>query len=113
MAENKVTSENKSGSDSTVTEKTEKKRSKKRSEPSSDKSESGTQTETERTKKQDSKKISVQLSSSNDKKLREQDPKDMKIKIPETTRDDKNFSGVSASHDGGRIPRKKQKNKVL
>ena len=112
MVENKVTSENKSGSDSTVTEKTEKKRSKKRSEPSSDKSGSGTQTETERTKKQDIKKIPVQLSSSNDNKLREQDPKDMKIKIPETTCDDKSFSSMSASHDEGRIPGKKQKKKV-
>ena len=46
------------------------------------------------------------------KKLREQDPKDMKIKIPETNRDDKSFSSMSASHDKGRIPRKKPKNKV-
>ena len=36
----------------------------------------------------------------------------MKIKIPETTRDDKSFSSMSASHDGGPIPRKKQKKKV-
>ena len=36
----------------------------------------------------------------------------MKIKIPETTRDDKSFSGMSASHEEGRIPRKKQKKKV-
>ena len=41
MAENKKASENKSGSDSTETEKKEKKISKKRSEPSSDKSGSG------------------------------------------------------------------------
>ena len=31
------------------------------------------------------KKISLQLSSSNDNKLQEQNPKYMKIKIPETT----------------------------
>ena len=36
----------------------------------------------------------------------------MIIKIPETTRDDKRFSSMSASHDGGPIPRKKQKNKI-
>ena len=35
----------------------------------------------------------------------------MKIKIPETTRDDKSFSSMSASHEEGRIP-KKQRNKV-
>ena len=35
----------------------------------------------------------------------------MKIKIPETTRDDKIFSGMSASHEEGRIPNK-QGNKV-
>ena len=77
-----------------------------------DKSGSGTQTETERTKKQDSKKTSVQLSSSNDNKLREQDPKDMKMIIPETTRDDKRFSSMYESHARGPIPRKRQKKKV-
>ena len=50
------------------------------------------------------KKTSVQLSSSNDNKLREQDPEDMKIRIPRTTRDDKRFLSMSASHDGGPIP---------
>ena len=35
----------------------------------------------------------------------------MKIKIPEKTRDDKGFSSMSTSHDGGPIPRKKQKKK--
>ena len=43
--------------------------------------------------------------------MREQNPKDRKIKIPETTRDDKSFSSITASHEEGRIP-KKQKNKV-
>ena len=75
----------------------------------SDKSGSGTQTETERKNKQNSKKRSLQISSSNDNKLREQNPKDMKIKIPETTRDDKIFSSMSASHEDGRIP----KNKII
>ena len=65
--------------------------SKERSEPSSDKSGSGTQTEIERTKKQNSKKISLQLSSSNYNKFQEQDPKNTRIRIPETTRDDKSF----------------------
>ena len=36
----------------------------------------------------------------------------MKIKIPKTTCDDKSFSSMSASQDGGCIPRKKQKKKV-
>ena len=79
--------------------------------PSEDKSGSATKTETERTEKKDGKKRSVQLSSSNDKKLREQNPTNMKIKIPETTRDDKIFSSMSASYEEGRIP-KKQRNKV-
>ena len=56
---------------------------------------SASKTETERTEKQDSKKRSVQLSSSNDKKLSEQDPKDMRIKIPKTTHDDKIYSSLS------------------
>ena len=46
MAENEKTSENKSGTDSTETEKSQKTIGKKRSEPSSDKSGTGTQTET-------------------------------------------------------------------
>ena len=70
MAQTKVHSLDKPGSAwKTVTEKTEKLDGKKRSVPSLDKSGSAKQTETERTEKQDSKKISVQLSSSNDKKL--------------------------------------------
>ena len=44
--------------------------------------------------------------------MREQDPKYTKIKIPETTRDDKIFSSMSLSHYGGPIPRKKHKKKV-
>ena len=55
MAENKRTSENKAGTDSTDKENPGKTISKKRSEPSSNKSGSGTQTETERTKEQESK----------------------------------------------------------
>ena len=35
----------------------------------------------------------------------------MKIRIPETTRDDKSFSIMYTSHDGGPIPGKKQKRK--
>ena len=113
MAENKRTSENKAGTDSTDTEKSEKKIIKKISEPSSDKSGSGTQTETERTKEQDSKKRTLQLSSSDDIKLRKHNPKDMKITLPESTRDDRIFSIMYASHEEGRIPRKKPKKKVL
>ena len=78
MAKTKAPSE----ADLTVTEKTEKLDSTIRSVPSLGKSGFATQTETERTEKQDSKKTSVQLSSSNDNKLQEQDPKDMRIKIP-------------------------------
>ena len=57
MAQTKVPSLDKSGSASkTVTEKTEKLDSKKRSVPSLDKSGSALKTETEQTEKQDSKK---------------------------------------------------------
>ena len=38
-------------------------------------------------------------------KIARKNPKYMKIKIPETTRDDKIFSGMSASHEEGRIPK--------
>ena len=94
MTKNRVPPEDKSGSASIEAEK-QTKISKKRSEPSWDKSGSSTQTETERTEKQDIKKRSVQLYSSNDNKLQEQEPKDMSIKIPQTTRDDKSFSSMS------------------
>ena len=40
------------------------------------------------------------------------DPKDMIIKIPKSAYDDKSYSSISVSLDLGRIPRKKQKNKV-
>ena len=70
MAQIKKTSDNKAGTDSTDTEKSQKTISKKRSKPSSDKSGTGTQTETERTKNQDSKKRTLILSSSDDIKLR-------------------------------------------
>ena len=36
----------------------------------------------------------------------------MRIKIPKMTHDDKMYSSMSQSLDLGRIPRKKQKNKV-
>ena len=55
MANLKITSENKTGADSTDTDKSEKTISKKISEPSSDKSGSGTKTETERTKPNEAK----------------------------------------------------------
>ena len=70
---------------------------------------SASKNETERTEKQDSKKISVQLFSSNDKKLSELDPKDTRIKIPKTIHDDKSYPSMSVSLDLSRIPRKKQK----
>ena len=44
--------------------------------------------------------------------MTEQDPKDMRIKIPKTTHDDKIYSNMSQSLDLGPIPRKKQKKKV-
>ena len=37
----------------------------------------------------------------------------MKITLPETTRDDKSLSIMSGSHEEGRIPRKKQKKKII
>ena len=49
---------------------------------------------------------------SNDKKLAEQDPEDMRIKIPRITQDDKSYSSMYQSLDLCHIPRKKQKNKV-
>ena len=68
-----------------------KKIGKKISEPTSDKSRSGTKTETERKKYQDSKKRILELSSSDDIKLRKHNLQDMKITLPETTHDDKIF----------------------
>ena len=44
--------------------------------------------------------------------MAEQDPKDMRIKIPKTTHDDKICLSMSQSLDLGPIPRKKQKKKV-
>ena len=47
-----------------------------------------------------------------DNKLEEQNSKDMRIKIPKTTRDDKSCSIMSQSLDLVPIPRKKQNKKV-
>ena len=44
--------------------------------------------------------------------MAEQDPKNMRIKIPKTTRDDKSCSSMSQSLDLGPITSKKQKKKV-
>ena len=38
--------------------------------------------------------------------MAEQDPKDMRIKIPKRTHDDKSYSSMSQSPDLGRITRK-------
>ena len=46
------------------------------------------------------------------KNLQSQNPKDTRIKIPKTTRDDKRCSGMSQSLDLGPIPRKKQKKSI-
>ena len=99
MAENKRTSENKSRTDSTDTEKSEKTRSKKRSEPSSDNQDQVHKLIHNGQWNKIVKKEHLQLSSSDDIKLRKHTPKDMKIKLPETTRDDKSFLSMSASHE--------------
>ena len=110
MAHTKVSSLDKLGSASkTVTEKKEKLYSKKRSILSLDKSESAPDTETERTEKKDSKEISVQLSSSYDKKLAGLDPKYMRIKIPKSAHDDTIYSSMTESLDLGRNTRKGKK----
>ena len=77
--------------------------------PSLDKSGSASKNITEQTEKLDSKKISVQLSSSDDKKISELDPKDMRIKILKSAHDDKSCSSMSVSLYICHIPRKKQK----
>ena len=61
MVNLKRTSENKAGTDSTDTDKSEKTTSNKISEPSSDKSGSGIHTETELKKEQDSKKTKITI----------------------------------------------------
>ena len=50
-------------------------------------------------------KKTLLLSSSDDIKLRKTNPRDMKITLPVTTRDDKSMSSMSHSHEEGRIPR--------
>ena len=80
--------------------------------PSLDKSGSALKTETNHTEKLDSEKRSVQLSSSDDKKLAGLDPKYMRIKILKSAHYDKSYPRLSASLYIGHIPRKKQKKKV-
>ena len=76
MDENKKTSENKSGTDSTETENPDKYKSNKISEPSLDKP----------------------------------NPKDTKITLPLSKRDDHSFSNMSRlSHEDDKIPKKKKK----
>ena len=74
--------------------------------PSLDKSGSASKTETEHTEKQDTKKISLPLASSDDKKISEQELKNMTIKTNKSAHYDRSYSSMSASQDGGRIPRK-------
>ena len=80
--------------------------------PSLDKSGSASKTETEHTNKLDTKKRSVQLSSSDNKKMAGLEPEDMKIKTIKSAHDDKSYSSMSASQYIGRIPRKKKKKKA-
>ena len=40
-----------------------------------------------------------------------QEPKDMKIKTDKSAHDDRSYSSISASQDGGHIPRKNKKKK--
>ena len=107
MANLKRTSENKAGTDSTDTDKSEKTISKNISEPSLVVRIRYTNWN-RRIKEQYSKKRTLQLSSSDDIKLRKHNPKDMKITLPETTCDDQSFSSMSASPEEGRIPKKKE-----
>ena len=46
------------------------------------------------------------------KNLQSQNPKDTRIKIPKTTRDDKSCSIMYQSLDLGPIPRRKKNNKI-
>ena len=80
--------------------------------PSLDKSGSASKTETEHTEKLDTKKQSLPLASSDDKKMAGQEPKDTKIKTNRSAYDDKSCSSMSASQDGGHIPRKNKKKKL-
>ena len=119
MAQNKVPSLDKSGSDSkTVIEQTEKLDKNQDQEmaqnkvTSLDKSGSAQKNVTEQTEKLDNKKRSVQLSSSDDKKMAGLDPKDMRIKIHKSAHDDKIYSSMYVSLDIVHIPMKKQKKKV-
>ena len=77
--------------------------------PSLDKSRSSSKTETEHTVKLDTKKISLPLASSDDKNMEGQEPKNMTIKTNKSAHDDRSYSSISESQDGGRIPRKKKK----
>ena len=80
--------------------------------PSLDKSGSTSKTETEHTVKLDTKKRSLPLASSDDKNMEEQKPTNMTIKTNKSAHDDRSYSSMSASQDGGCIPRKKKKNKL-
>ena len=44
--------------------------------------------------------------------MEEQEPKNMTIKTNKSEHDDRSYSGMSASQDGGRIPRKNKKKKL-
>ena len=77
-----------------------------------DKSGSASKTETEHTQKLDTKWRSLPLASLDDKNMEEQEPKNMTIKTNKSEHDDRSYSGMSASQDGSRIPRKNKKKKL-
>ena len=77
--------------------------------PSLDKSGSASKTETEHTDKLDAKKISLPLSSSDDKKWQDYIQNTRTIKAIKSAHDDKSCSSMSSSQDIGRINRKKKK----
>ena len=57
-------------------------------------------------------KRSLPLSSSDDKQMAGQEPKDMTIKTNKSAHDDRSFSGMYASQDLWRIPRNNLKKKI-
>ena len=77
--------------------------------PSLDKFGSAPKTETEHTVKLDTKKWFLPLSSSDYKHMEEQEPTNMTIKTNKSAHYDQSCSTITASLDGDRIPRKKEK----
>ena len=77
-----------------------------------DKSGSASKTEIDHTLKLDTKKISLPLASSDDKNMEGQEPTNMTIKTNKSAYYDQSYSSMSASQDGGHIPRKNLKKTI-